>query len=40
MGSVGRAVMAVATGGLSEVGRAVLPENVYNPVASALRRLP
>lgn len=36
MGSVGRAVMAVATGGLSELGRAVLPENVYNPVASAL----
>lgn len=36
MGSVGRAVAAVATGGLSEVGRAVLPESVYNPVASAL----
>ncbi len=36
MGSVGRVVAAVATGGLSEVGRAVLPEKVYNPVASAL----
>lgn len=36
MGGIGRFVAAVATGGLSEVGRAVLPENVYNPVASAL----
>lgn len=34
MGGIGRALAAVATGGLSEVGRAVLPQDTYNAAAS------
>ena len=34
MGSVGRAIAAVATGGLSEAARQVLPQDTYNTVSS------
>jgi hypothetical protein len=34
MGGIGRAIAAVATGGLSEVARQVLPQNTYNTVSS------
>lgn len=36
MGSVGRAIAAVATGGLSEVARQVLPQDTYNAAASGV----
>lgn len=34
MGSVGRAIAAVATGGLSEAARQVMPQDTYNTVSS------
>lgn len=34
MGSVGRAIAAVATGGVSEAARQVLPQDTYNTVSS------
>lgn len=34
MGGIGRAIAAVATGGLSEVARQVLPQDTYNTVSS------